>query len=118
VSDGTTLYQVLTVVAPESVAEPLDPRVVAEVLTFRRAVGDPTPRDVSVLVPCSQIAGATPLWTDDEVSTLAGLLFTAHDHFASLPWKGAAPTSFDLEIKKDAAGRIILKQARPYLLTP
>lgn len=118
VSDGTTLYQVLTVVAPESVAEPLDPRVVAEVLTFRRAVGDPTPRDVSVIVPCSQIAGATPLWTDDEVSTLAGLLFTAHDHFASLPWKGAAPTSFDLEIKKDAAGRIILKQARPYLLTP
>ncbi len=117
-SDGTTLVRVITVVAPESVAEPLDPRVVAEVLTFRRAVGDPTPHDVSVLVPSSQVAGAMPLWTDEEVAKLAGLLFTAHDHFASLPWTGAAPTSFDIEIKKDVEGRLVLKQARPYLLDP
>jgi len=56
------------------------------------------------------------LWTDAEVRELAGLLHAVHDHFSGLPWTGDAPSSFEVEVKKDAAGRIVLKQARPYLL--
>ena len=55
------------------------------------------------------------MWTPAQLATLAGLLFQAQDHFAAEVYPDVTPLRLDLEVKRTADGRVVLKQVRPYL---
>ena len=113
-ASGRPLYRVVSQTGWLSVVRPEDPLAVAEVLTFHRGAGV-TPEDVQVLVPSTLVPPGGTVWTPDEVATLAALLYQVQDHFAAEVYPDLTPLALDLEIKRTADGRIVLKQVRPYL---
>jgi hypothetical protein len=114
-SDGGTdrpLYRVVSQVGSESVVRPADPSAVAETLVFARAtdggIADPRWFTRSSLSP-------EPLWSTPRLAELAALLYTVHDHFAATVYPQHDPLRLDVEVKVTEDGRIVLKQARPYV---
>lgn len=110
--DGPPLYRMVSQLGDVGVVRPSDPSAVPETLTFRRE-GD-TARDVRVVVPSSLTKGAR-LWTDDELTELSSRVFTVHDHFAERVYPHVSNLRLDLEVEVTFDGRIVIKQARPYL---
>jgi pyruvate,water dikinase len=110
--DGPPLYRMVSQWGDVGVVRPSDPSAVAETLTFRRD-GD-TARDVRVVVPSSLTNGA-PLWTDEELTELSSRVFTVHDHFSAHVYSHIPNLRLDLEVEVTFDGRIVIKQARPYL---
>lgn len=110
---GDPLYRIITQLGEVGVVRPVDPTAVPETLTFRRSASGAT--DVRVLVPSSLSPGGARLWSDTELATLQGLLFTVHDHFATEVYPDVPDLRLDLEVEVTADDRIIIKQARPYL---
>ena len=106
------LYRLVSQLGEIGVVRPIDPSAVAETLTFRRSGS--ALADVQVLVPSSLSADA-PLWSESQLSTLAALLFTVQDHFAAEVYAALTPLRLDMEIELTRDGRIVVKQARPYL---
>ncbi len=108
-----SFYRVVSQVGYESVVQPADPTVVAEVLTFRRdgqsVVG------VQHLVSSSLSAGGAPLWSNENLDILGGLVFVVQDHFETSVYPELRPLRLDLEVKIDRSGEVVLKQVRPYL---
>lgn len=94
---------------------PEDPLAVAEVLTFLRAGDPPAMSGAEVLVPSSLLGEGQTVWSEAELETLAGLLFTIQDHFESQVYPQIQPLALDLEIKRTRDDRIVIKQVRPYL---
>jgi pyruvate,water dikinase len=110
---GGALCRVVSQSGGNPVVRPPDPTVVAETMTFR--LGEQgAPTDVHVLVPSS--LSAAPLWSDGHLTELGHLLATVQDHFARVVYPNTAPLSLDLEIKLTADDRVVIKQARPYIL--
>ena len=93
-----------------------DPGAVPETLTFRRTPAAPNGMsDVRVAIPSSLSPGAQPLYDTAMQAQLGALLFTVHDHFAANVYPQLTGLRLDVEIEVTADGRIVLKQARPYL---
>jgi hypothetical protein len=110
---GGVLCRVVSQSGGNAVVRPPDPTLVAETMTFRLgAQGAPT--DVQVLVPSS--LSATPLWSAAHLVELGQLLATVQDHFSRVVYPQAMPLSLDLEIKLTSDARVVIKQARPYIL--
>ena len=105
------VYRVVSQIQGQPVVRPPDPTVVAETLTFAR---DPAGAavDVRVLTPSS--LSPEPIW-GARLPELAGLLFLVHDHFAAQVYPQDPELQLDLELKITRDGRIVIKQARPYL---
>ncbi|MFT5353879.1 MAG: pyruvate,water dikinase [Polyangiales bacterium] len=112
-ADALPLYRVVSQVGDVGVVRPSDPSAVPETLTFRREGSSAT--DVQVLIPSSLAPGGAPLWSESQLSTLAGLLFLVQDHFAAEVYAELAPLRLDIEIELTRDDRIVIKQARPYL---
>lgn len=113
---GDPLYRVVSQLGEWSVVRPEDPTLTAEVLTFRRSGDpDPAPVDVQIVVPSSLAPPGEPVWPAADLETLAGLLFTAQDHFAAAVYPELVPLRLDIEVKLTRDGVVQLKQARPYL---
>lgn len=112
---GDPLYRVVSQRGEWSVVRPEDPTLIAEVVTFRRSGDPPAPTDVRVLVPSSLVAEGETVWSEADLATLAGLLFTAQDHFAAAVYPELDPLRLDIEVKLTRDGVVQLKQARPYL---
>lgn len=110
---GEPLYRVVTQLGEVGVVRPIDPTAVPETLTFRRGASGAT--DVRIVVPSSLAPGGTALYSDVELATLESLLFLVHDHFATNVYPDLAALRLDVEIEVTHDGRIVLKQARPYL---
>ncbi len=108
------VYRLVSQTGWLSVVRPEDPLMVAEVLTFRRGATT-TPEEVQVLVPSTLAPVGETVWSGAELATLAQLLFLVQDHFAVEVYPDIVPLALDLEIKRTADGRIVLKQVRPYL---
>ncbi len=115
VDAGAPVYRVVSQVGAIGVAQPIDPTAVAEVMTFRRDGDPPVPADLKVLVASSLSPDGAPLWSEADTAVLADLLFQLHDHFAANVYPHLAPLHLDVEIKLDATGQVVIKQARPYL---
>jgi len=113
-SSGGPLYRLVSQAGWLSVVRPEDPLMVAEVLTFQRGAGT-LPEDVQVLVPSTLVPPGETVWSPTELATLAELLYLVQDHFAASVYPDIVPLALDLELKRTADGRIVVKQARPYL---
>lgn len=107
------LYRLVSQLGEIGVVRPSDPSAVAETLTFRREAESFT--DLQVLVPSSLSPEGAPLWSEAQLTTLAGLLFTVQDHFAAEVYTELSPLRLDMEIELTSDERIVVKQARPYL---
>lgn len=107
------LYRLVSQLGEIGVVRPIDPSAVAETLTFRREGASLT--DLQVLVPSSLSPDAAPLWSEAQLTTLAGLFFTVQDHFAAEVYPELTPLRLDMEIEVTSDDRIVIKQARPYL---
>lgn len=107
------LYRLVSQLGDVGVVRPRDPRAVAETLTFRREGLSAT--EVEVLISSSLSPDAAPLWSEPQLTTLAGLLFMVQDHFASEVYPDLTPLRLDIEIEVTSDERIVIKQARPYL---
>jgi hypothetical protein len=110
---GDPLYRVVTQLGEVGVVRPTDPTAVAETLTFRRTADGAA--EVRLLVPSSLSPDGARLWSDPELETLSGLLFLVHDHFAAHVYPALPDLRLDFEVEVTADGRIVIKQARPYL---
>jgi pyruvate, water dikinase len=96
----------------QSVVEPDDPTLVAEVLSFRRC-GDGI-GDLRLLVSSSLHPDGS-MWSKPELEVLGGLLTLVHDHFVATVYHELDDLALDIEVKLDHEGRIVLKQVRPYV---
>jgi hypothetical protein len=96
-----------------AVVRPDDPTLVAETMTFRLDEQG-APSEVQVLVPSS--LSPTPLWSVAHLAELGQLLAVVQDHFARVVYPTTTPLSLDLEIKLTSDDRVVIKQARPYIL--
>lgn len=114
VDEGDPLYRVSSQVGTESVVRPDDPTAIAEVLTFRRSGNPGTVSDVRVQVR-SSLSPDADVWDRMKLQELGGLLFMVHDHFAANVYPHLAPVSIDVELKHTRDGRIVIKQARPFV---
>lgn len=113
---GDPLYRVVSQLGEVGIVRPIDPGAVPETLTFRRGQSGPGEvHDVRVVVPSSLSPGAARLYSEAQLATLAGLLFSVHDHFAAHVYPTLTGLRLDVEIEVTSDGRIVLKQARPYL---
>ena len=109
---GDPLYRVVSQVGTESVVRPDDPTAIAEVRTVRRGDGDTRVDDT--LWTESSLGEGGSLWSDERFAELMTVVFEAHDHFAANVYDDPAST-FDLEVKLTADGRVVIKQIRPYI---
>jgi pyruvate,water dikinase len=107
------LYRVVSQRGGEGVVRPTDPTLVAETLTFHRGPGD-TVTGVELVTHSS--LSATPLWSEAQIAQLGALLFLVHDHFAGQVYPQVPRLSLDTEIKLTRDDRIVIKQARPYVV--
>ena len=110
---GDPVYRVVSQAGELSVVEPEDPTAVAEVVTFRRSGDEAT--DVRRLVDSNQLPPGEAVWSDEQLRSLAALLFLVQDHFEASVYPTRRPLRLDVEVKRTADGRIELKQARPYV---
>ncbi|MCB9656679.1 MAG: hypothetical protein H6726_03435 [Sandaracinaceae bacterium] len=112
---GDPLYRVVSQLGEVGIVRPIDPGAVPETLTFRRTPAAPNGMsDVRVAIPSSLSPGAQPLYDTAMQAQLGALLFTVHDHFAANVYPQLTGLRLDVEIEV-TDGRIVLKQARPYL---
>lgn len=113
--DGNPLYRVVSQAGSQGVVRPADPTLVAEMLTFRRS-GTDVITDLRVLATSSLSEPfGSLLWTDDQLTSLGGLLFTVHDYFAREVYPEITDLNLDTEIEVTAVGQIVVKQVRPYV---
>ena len=112
--EGAPMYRVVSQMGEIGVVRPDDPTAVPETMTFRRLAGDVV-GDVRVVVPSSLSEGGAALWGDAEREELAGLLFVVQDHFARVVYPGIEGLRLDVEVEVTVDGRVVLKQARPFL---
>ena len=111
-NDGS-LYRVISQVGHESVVQPKIPTATAEVLTFRRGTVDTPVNQMRIVARSSLVQEEGMLWTETELTNLAELLFLVQDHYRTRS-DTASPIELDIEIKKTADNRIVIKQVRPY----
>jgi hypothetical protein len=110
---GGVLCRVVSQSGGNAVVRPDDPTLVAETMTFRLDEQG-APSEVQVLVPSS--LSPTPLWSVAHLAELGQLLAVVQDHFARVVYPTTTPLSLDLEIKLTSDDRVVIKQARPYIL--
>lgn len=113
VDAGAPLYRLNSQVGTESVVQPDDPTAVAELLTFRRENNEPT--NIRVELYSNLLPANEEVWPREQLDILAGLLFEAHDHFATNIYPNISPLSLDFEIKHTEEGDVAIKQVRPYV---
>jgi hypothetical protein len=114
VDDGHPLYRVSSQIGSSSVVRPEDPTEIAEVLTFRRTASS-TVADVQVVVRSTLLPSEDQVWTPEALDEAAQALFTLHDHFSAEVYPHLAPLSLDVELKWARDGRVVIKQARPFV---
>jgi hypothetical protein len=115
VDAGDPLYRLNAQVGSESVVRPDDPLIVAEALTFRRRGDPPAVADVMVQVRSSLLGPSETVFAPAELDEIGRLAFIVHDHFAVNVYPDLQPLSMDLELKETSDGRIVIKQARPFV---
>jgi hypothetical protein len=108
------LYRVVSQRGEIGVVRPLDPDARPEILTFRRAQDD-TPTRIELVQSSSLADDGAALWSDARVAELAALLFVVHDHFTVSVYPDIMPLLLDVEVDVTMDGRIVIKQARPYV---
>ncbi len=117
VDDGAPLYRLNSQIGSESVVRPDDPTAIAESLTFRREANAVS--EVRVLVESSLLDPGATVWSTEKLEQVGALLFLVHDHFGAQVYPDLAPVSIDVELKHTMDGRVVLKQARPFIsITP
>jgi pyruvate, water dikinase len=114
-AEGAEPYtRVVSQIGGNAVVRPTDPTLTAETLTFR-AASDGKPTDVKIL--SSSSLSPAPIWSTPRLEELAGLLFVAQNHFETSVYPDVVPLRLDFEIKVTEDGRVVLKQARPFVAT-
>ena len=68
--------------------------------------------EVEIITRSSLAAGGSVL-SDSQLESLAGHLGAIHAHFKTLFGAGTSDFAVDVEFKVDAAGKLVIKQARP-----
>ena len=96
------------------VVRPIDPAAQAEELRYQRGA-DNLPTRQWIATTSSLLPEEQPVWSQAQLLELTGLLFTLQDHFEQHVYTNLDPLALDVEIKVTADGRLLLKQARPYL---
>jgi hypothetical protein len=96
------------------VVSPDDPTEVGEVLTFRRTSSS-TVSEVQIVVRSTLLPPGEEVWTPAALEEAAQALFTLHDHFSAEVYPHLAPLSMDVELKWARDGRVVIKQARPFV---
>lgn len=112
VDQGDSLYRLSSQVGTESVVRPDDPTAIAEILTFRRT--NDAVSDVQIQVR-SSLSPDADVWAAPKLDELGGLLFTVHDHFSGHVYPHLEAVSMDVELKHTRDGRVVIKQARPFV---
>lgn len=102
-------HRVVSQVGWLSVVRPEDPTAQAEVQTWERTADGLGA--VQRVLPSSEVSEGTWLWED--LGPLAALVHQVHDHFATAVYP--EHTRFDLEVKREAGGQIVIKQIRPFI---
>ncbi len=115
VDAGDPLYRLNSQVGDSSVVRPDDPTEIAEVLTFRRSGEPPAVSDVQIEVRSTLLPAGEQVWTPEALDEAAQALFLLHDHFNAAVYPNLAPLSMDVELKWTRDGRVVIKQARPFV---
>ncbi len=96
------------------IVRPIDPTAQAETRLFWRTASGEVIND-TVQVPSSLIPASETLWPVDRFRELTKLLHTVHEHFRANVYSHLSWLALDIELKVTRDGRLIIKQARPYL---
>jgi pyruvate, water dikinase len=115
VDGGDPLYRLVSQVGYESVVRPDDPTALAEVQTFRRRGDPPAVADLRLILASNLVGEGERVLSPAQVEELAGLLFAVQAHFEAHVYPALEPLVLDLEIKVTADGRLVIKQARPFV---
>lgn len=115
IDEGRPLYRLNSQIGEESVVRPENPNASAELLSYRRAETTPIVRDIKVLVYSSLVQKDTQIWSEAQLEEIAELLYLAHQHFALNVYSHLTNFSLDVEIKLTSKGKIVFKQARPFV---
>jgi pyruvate, water dikinase len=107
-------YRVASQLGEVGVARPVDPTAVAELLTFDRGTDDAV-TNVTLLQTSSLVEAGTSLWSEERLAELGRLLFVVQDHFETEVYPDISPLELDVEVDVAADGRILVKQARPFV---
>lgn len=107
-------YRVVSQAGEVGVVEPSDPSAVPEHLRFRRAASNDAV-EVTLVTPSSLSTDGASLWSASAVDELATLLFDLQDHFEQHVYPTQDPLQLDVEVDVTVDGRIVIKQARPYV---
>jgi pyruvate, water dikinase len=113
VDSGDPLYRLNSQIGSSSVVRPDDPTEIAEALTFRRS--NEQVADVQIEVRSTLLPADQQVWTQEALAEVAQALFTLHDHFSANVYPQLAPLSMDVELKWARDGRVVIKQARPFV---
>jgi pyruvate, water dikinase len=112
---GDPVYRVVSQPGDASVTRPVDPTATAEIVTFRRTGTPPAPTELVWLVTSSLLPPGVHVWSDQDLMTLADLLFLVQDQFASAVYPGIAPLQLAIEVARTGEGNIVLSAVRPYV---
>lgn len=115
--DTQNTHRLISQVGDESVVRPLNPTAIAEVITFQ-LTPEGTVEALTRWLDSSLSPGGVPLWTPENLAILADLTRTVQAHFAANVYPEVQPLRLDMEVKIDAAGEVVIKQARPYVTAP
>lgn len=114
-SDDGALMRLVSQTGWLSVVRPEDPLAIAEVATAFMTEAPPYYEDFEVLVGSSLVPSGETVLTGTELEVLAGLLRQVQVGFEAEVYPDIEPLRLDLEIKRTRDGRIVVKQARPYI---
>ncbi|HRE89610.1 MAG TPA: PEP/pyruvate-binding domain-containing protein, partial [Myxococcota bacterium] len=114
-SDEGVLMRLVSQSGWLSVVRPEDPLAIAEVATALMTDTAPYHEGLEVLVGSSLVPTGETVLSSGELETLAGLLRLVQVGFEAEVYPDLEPLRLDLEIKRTRDGRIVVKQARPYI---
>ncbi|HEY0712026.1 MAG TPA: PEP/pyruvate-binding domain-containing protein, partial [Polyangia bacterium] len=112
--DTPPFYVLVSQAGETGVVRPVDPSARAETRLFYRGDNDQV-RDDVLLSSSSLLPGGASLWTPERLGELGQLLFKVQDHFQANVYPHRSPLALDIELKITQDGRLLIKQARPYL---
>ncbi len=109
---GRMKVRVVSQPGDASVVAPEDPLQVPELMTFVVHTGTATTVDV---VRFATGSPSQHVWPTSELNAMARAITAIHEHFEPNVYPELSPLSLDLEIKHTADGRVVVKQARPFV---